>query len=202
MRSAFRTITAAAIGTALALTGLGAMAAVPAQLVTASSSFGVLAVPYTNGFGQPVPTLPSPYTTDDYFVSDHGFSLQSNASFSSAVVTFDLGSTLQLSDLSMSLLRGSPWTGSLPGLLSPADIANRLANTVAASTGSATMQQIDPLLLAAGDYVLEIRGRVTGSAGGSYGGVINVAAVPEPSGAVLALLGLSLLAVVGRRARR
>ena len=197
-----RAITLATIGTALCLAGSMAMAAVPAQVVTASGSFGALAAPYTNSLGQPVAVLPVPFTTADYFVSDYGFNLASNASFSSAVVTFDLGSILQLSDLSLSLLHGTPWTGALPGVLSAADIGHRLASTVVASSGTATTQQIDPLVLAAGDYVLEVRGRVTGSSGGSYGGVINVAAMPEPSGAALALAGLALLGVAGWRARR
>ena len=196
------TITLAAIGTALCLAGPMAMAAGAAQVVTASSSFGELASPYTSSFGRPVLALPGPFGSADYFVNDYGFSLASNASFSSAVVTFDLGSSLQLSDLSLSLLHGTPWSGSLPGVLSAADIAQRFANTVAASTGTAMTQQIDPLMLTAGDYVLEVRGRVTGSSGGSYGGVINVAAVPEPSGAALALAGLALLGVAGWRARR
>ena len=202
MLSDFRATTVAALGTALTLAGAAAMAAAPTQVVTASTSFGTLAAPYTNGFGQPVLALLAPYTAADYFVSDYGFSLTTSASFSSAVVTFDLGSILQLSNLSLSLLQGSPWSGSLPGVLSSADVATRLANTVAFGSGSGTTQQIDPLLLAVGDYVLEIRGRVTGSSGGSYGGVINVAAVPEPSGATLALAGLALLGVAGWRARR
>lgn len=197
-----RAITLATLGTALSLAGSMATAAVPAQVVTASSSFGALAAPYTNSFGQPEAVLPGAFTAADYFVSDYGFNLASNASFSSAVVTFDLGSILQLSNLSLSLLHGTPWIGSLPGVLSAADISHRLASTVAASTGTATTQQIDPLMLAAGDYVLEVRGRVTGNSGGSYGGVINVAAVPEPSGAALALAGLALLGVAGWRARR
>lgn len=202
MLSALRATTVAVLGTALTLAGVAAMAAGTAQVVTASSSFGTLAAPYTNGFGQPVLALPAPYTAADYFVSDYGFSLRSDATFSSAVVTFDLGSILQLSDLSLSLLQGSPWSGSRPGMLSSADIATRLANTVAFGTGSGTTQQIDPLMLIAGDYVLQISGRVTGSGGGSYGGVINVASVPEPSGASLALAGLALLGVAGWRAKR
>ena len=98
-----RTVAVAALCTALALAGPAAFAA-PAQVVTASTSFGVLAAPYTNGFGQPVLALPTPYSVADDFDGDYGFSLGSSASFSSAVVTFDLGSILQLSDLSLSLL--------------------------------------------------------------------------------------------------
>jgi len=53
MLAATRAFTVAAIGTALSLAGSVVMAAAPAQVVTASSSFGALAAPYTNGFGQP-----------------------------------------------------------------------------------------------------------------------------------------------------
>ena len=202
MPSVFRAISVASMGIALSFASSVAMATAPAQLVTASNSFGALTAPYTNGFGQPVLTLPAPYTPVDYFINDYGFSLGSSATFSSAVVTFDLGSVLQLSDLSLRLLHGAPWSGPLPGALSAVDIAARLANTVVVGSGSTTTRQIDPLTLAAGDYVLEISGRVTGNSGGSYGGVVNVAAVPEPSGAGLALAGLLLLVVARRRLKR
>jgi hypothetical protein len=61
------------------------------------------------------------------------------------------------------------------------------------------------LILPAGSYVLEFGGHITGSAGGSYAGVLNVgsvAAVPEPAGLLLALAGLAFLGLAGQRVRR
>lgn len=55
-----------------------------------------------------------------------------------------------------------------------------------------------PASLHAGTYVLEVRGTVAGSAGGSYSGVLNVAAVPVPAGLWLFGSALAALAAVRR----
>jgi hypothetical protein len=58
-------------------------------------------------------------------------------------------------------------------------------------------------LLAPGSYVLEIRGNVTGSAGGSYSGVLNLAPAPVPLPAALPLLlsGIGLFGVIRQQHR-
>jgi hypothetical protein len=64
------------------------------------------------------------------------------------------------------------------------------------NAGSATTGTINVLpwtSLPDGTYVLEIRGTVTGSAGGSYSGVLNVAPVPAPAALPMMLGGLGLL---------
>ena len=193
-------------GTCLALVlSLGcqfATAAEPAEVVVQASTFGLLTLPFSQGFSLSVAPLAQPFTSDDYFVSDYGFSIGSNASFNSAAVTFDLTSIFQISDFSVTLLKGQPWSGTTPGALSPAEIAARDSNVIAVSGGTSNTQMIDSVMLGVGDYVLEIRGHATGASGGSYGGLVNVAAVPEPTGAALVLAGLSVLGLVVRRRKR
>lgn len=69
------------------------------------------------------------------------------------------------------------------------------------ATGSGTFNMINTGL-SAGTYTLEVRGQVTGTAGGSYAGVINAAVVPEPSTYLLLALGLGLVAFQIRRQPR
>ena len=90
----------------------------------------------------------------------------------------------------------------MPTALNAGQIAARDASILASSWGSGTAQVINPMTLGAGDYVVQIRGQVTGQFGGSYAGVINVAPVPEPSGVVLALAGMGLLGFASLRAKR
>lgn len=193
--------TSIAVAAVLALSAAMANAA-PAEVVTASNTFGSLSLPYTNGFNQTLSPLQLPHATADYFLSDYGFSISSMGSFSSAVVTFNLGTILGLADLSFNLLSGMPWTGAVPTALSAGQIASRNASILASSWSSGGAQVISPMTLAAGDYTVQVRGRITGQFGGSYGGVLNVAAVPEPSAFAMALVGLGLLGFATRRARR
>ncbi|MYN25459.1 PEP-CTERM sorting domain-containing protein [Duganella sp. CY42W] len=53
--------------------------------------------------------------------------------------------------------------------------------------------------LASGSYYMEVKGKVLGTSGGSYGGTLNVAAVPEPETYGMLLAGLGLLGAVARR---
>jgi hypothetical protein len=58
---------------------------------------------------------------------------------------------------------------------------------------------IDPITLGVGNYVLEIRGDVTGTAGGGYAGVLNISPVPEPGEWALLLFGLGLMGFIAAR---
>jgi hypothetical protein len=165
-----------------------------ADVVTYVNNLGLVVLPYTTGFGHG--ETPS---GANFFVNDYSFSIGTSGSFSSAVVTINLIDILQISNLSASLIQGNAWTGAVPSTLSAVDTASRISNTLAFDNLGAI--SITPFTLNAGNYFLQVRGQATGSAGGSYGGVINIAAVPEPEGVLLALAGAGFLAFSLRRAR-
>jgi hypothetical protein len=60
--------------------------------------------------------------------------------------------------------------------------------------------QINPVMLTAGSYVLEISGVANGTLGGSYTGTLNFGSpVPLPAGLPLLLTGIATLAGFARR---
>lgn len=190
------------------LASAGAVQASPDYVITKSVDIGPLSQPYTSSLGESLTPFAAAFGSSDFFVADYGFSTAVAESFSAASVTFDLGNTLQLSNLSLSLLIGTAYAGPTPSTLSGSELTSIALRTVSTSVGDSTTQSLSMPLLPAGDYVIEVRGQVTGVAGGSYGGVMNLAApanisaVPEPRSALLAVLGAGLLGVVGRRRPR
>lgn len=67
-------------------------------------------------------------------------------------------------------------------------------------TVSATTVVLNPLTLSAGTYTLQIKGTVSGAAGGSYAGLLNIAPpVPEPETYAMLLCGMGLLGFIARR---
>ena len=191
------TLKTTVLGAVLALAGSAAMAA---NVMTQVQNFGTLGTPYSTFYGHTFTAANQPNTADTFY-DDYAFTVSAGA-FSSISATFDLGSLLQISNLSARLFVGTPWTGSTPGTLNSADLLQRWSTTVASGTGTGSVQSIDPISLGAGSYVLEVRGNVTGSSGGSYGGVFNLAPVPEPTGMALAFAGLGFLGLLGRRRKR
>jgi len=57
-------------------------------------------------------------------------------------------------------------------------------------------------LASANDYAFVVSGNVTGMLGGSYGGVLQAVAVPEPKGWLLMLAGVGMVGLMIERAKR
>ena len=74
-------------------------------------------------------------------------------------------------------------------------------NAFTASSTVPGLFTLDPVLLGAGPLTLTISGIVS-SAGGSYGGNLNVLAVPEPETYAMMLGGLGLLGFMARRRKK
>lgn len=183
-----RTVAGAAI-CAVTLVAVGTAQA--ADVVTQVINLGSPTLPFSTFYGHTFAT-PLPISSTDRFYDDYAFTV-SNASFSSVSATFNLGDLLNVANLSARLFAGTPWAGSTPGTLSAIDLQSRWSSTVASGTGTGTYQVVSPTTLALGQYVLEVRGNVTGTFGGSYGGVLNLTPVPESSGALMALAGFGFL---------
>jgi hypothetical protein len=96
---------------------------------------------------------------------------------------------------SLPVLGNSP-----PGLKSGGAIGGWSA-PISFSAGSeqTSLTVLNDVMLGSGTYVLEVRGDVIGTAGGSYSGLLNVAPVPVPAALPLMLSGLGLLGGVVRK---
>lgn len=141
------------------------------------------------------------FATTDTFYDTYTFTVPT-AGFSSFTASLELGNFLAISNLSSRLYSGTPVAagtvfGGNPALIKPWS-ANE-TNTAGVAAGSGLFNMISVPTLAAGTYTLEVRGQVAGTAGGAYAGVINVAAVPEPSSYLMLGLGLGLMALRIRR---
>ena len=118
--------------------------------------------------------------------------------------TINLGDVAAIDDLQVRLYSvvGNPV---LPVLNAPSgNVIDAWSTAINFSPGmTGTIDVIPWTTLTAGTYVLEVRGNVTGSAGGSYSGVLNLSPVPLPAALPLLLSGLGFLgAAVRRRAMR
>ncbi len=68
-----------------------------------------------------------------------------------------------------------------------------------AGTESGEISALSDVMLGAGTYVLEVRGDVVGTSGGSYSGNLNLSPVPLPAALPLLLSGLGLLGGLVRK---
>ena len=199
MRTCIRSLGPIAGLTAVLL--LAAPLAHASNVLTKVTSFGTVGLPFTTGYSSTL--TPAQVTPTDLFYEDYRFTV-ADGTFSSVSATFDLGQIFSIANLSARLLVDPDPTSmpTTPWALTASSVLQRWSNAVASGMGTGSVQAINPYSLAAGSYIFEVRGNVTGAAGGSYGGVFNIAAVPEVDGMLMAIAGIALLGLFGRGRRR
>lgn len=159
---------------------------------------------YGNSFGNLTTTLYTPSTGPSAginfeFYDDYVFTI-TGSNVNSVTSTINLGNILAIDNLQARLYNASS-NPSLPVLGTPVGgVIDAWSSSVSAGSNTITIALLDTNLLSAGTYVLEIRGSVSGSAGGSYSGVLNVEQVPVPASAWL--MGSAILGLVGVTRRR
>lgn len=204
-----RKLTPAALAS-LVLVGLFHGSVQAAPISSKQTTLGAIgspasAVPFGNGFtvvnGVVSSVGGNSFSSADTFYDTYTFSVPASG-LNSFVASLDLGTLLSIANLSSRLYAGAPQTAGMsmagnPDLISAWSTGQSNLSTVANGSGQFNMMNVPTL--AAGTYTLEVRGQVVGSSGGAYAGVINVAAVPEPTTYLMLGLGLAVMALQIRR---
>ncbi len=166
----------------------------------------VLSVPASYTFGQTFSanTTLIPSTSFDFY-DDYLFTVTA-ANVNASAITIDLGTTSQISNLDVRLFS---WNGTVEN---PTTAGSTTTNRITLGSPSSTPFQGNPnpfaggsfvalptQNLAAGTYVLQVRGVINGSAGGAYSGTVNTAPIPVPAAFPLLISGLGMLGLFRRR---
>jgi len=153
---------------------------------------------YANSFTAPTTPFEAPFSAwgfYDAFVFTVG-----GSQASSVTTTINLGTMLGISNLQERLYSANVGdTAPILGLPPAAGGPGYFLAWTTPLAGSGEVAVLQSAALAPGTYVLEIRGQVVGSAGGSYAGVLNVTPVPLPAGLPLLFCGIGLLGGLIRR---
>jgi len=169
--------------------GLSALVALSGQATASTTDLGPQTAPSSLFYGN---TFSAP---QNQFYDDFMFSIPA-ATVNSITATISLGNFFGIDNLQSRLYSGTVTTTGVPsGLL------QAWSTAIPLSFGglSGMVAVIDPITLGVGNYVLEIRGDVTGTAGGGYAGVLNISPVPEPGEWALLLFGLGLMGFIAAR---
>jgi hypothetical protein len=133
------------------------------------------------------------------FYDDFEFTVASST-IDAVSSTIDLKQLLQVDNLQMRVYTAAgnstlpalgPVNGLQAGWSTPVNFI--------AGTESGEFSALSDVMLGAGTYVLEIRGDVVGTSGGSYSGNLNLSPVPLPAALPLLLSGLGLLGGLVRK---
>lgn len=199
------------LGSVIALMSIGSAVASSVLLSDTTTSMGTmssgadttLAVPgsytYADTFGAGIGTGATSSTHHAGFYDDFVFTI-SGGTADTVASTIDLGNTLEIDGLRAALFTYTPGQ-SVPSAGSP--LAPGWSVPFNSGATSGTISVIAPITLSAGTYVLEVLGTVSGSAGGSYSGTLNLAPapVPLPAGLPLLLSGIAGLGLWTRRTK-
>lgn len=171
-----------------------------------SGSPNVLTVPGSYDYSHTIGASNAPFTipgsvSGTYplgfeFYDDYIFQV-TGAVANNVTSTISLNNLLGLSNLQARIYSYTtlPQIGPVGGL-----VAQSWGTMFSCGTGCSGEQVIvNNTLLAPGTYVLEIRGIVTGTVSGSYGGALNVAPIPVPASAWLFGSALGIIGLARRR---
>ena len=171
------------------------------------SDLGTLNVPFTISYGDsftsPQPAVgTSPYTFTDAYT----FTIGGTAAYDSFTATINLGNILSIANFQAALFNGTPLAAQFGGTGAGSHIGftgstSGAVTGLAWTAGSGGFITLSAPSLAAGAYTLEVRGKVNGTNGGSYAGVMNLAPVPEASNVALMLAGIGVFGVLAVRRR-
>jgi len=168
---------------------------------TGANTVNVVSSPGTAIYGNALPggltnLLPPPDSVAGYNFYDDFIINIPTAGVNSVSSTINLGSLLSMSVLQVRLYAGDAPT------LSPPSVIDGWSTPISAGGDNGIVSVLPLTTLSAGDYVLEIRGLADGSAGGSYSGALNVAAVPLPPSILLLAPALGGFGLIRHRKAR
>ena len=156
-----------------------------------------LSVPISDTYGRTFlqPTVPiagSPGAGFGFY-DDFLFHI-TGAVANSVTSTISLGDLLGINNLQVRLY-SVLGNSTLPVLGTPVNLIDLWSTELNFTQGNTTtsVTVLPPTGLNPGTYVLEVRGNVVGSNGGSYAGTLNLAPIPLPGALALLLSGLGLL---------
>jgi hypothetical protein len=138
-------------------------------------------------------------STNYNFYEDYEFAVASST-IDAVSSTIDLKNLLQVDNLQIRVYAAAgnsppvvtgPVNGLQAGWSKPVDFV--------AGTESGEFSALSDVMLGAGTYVLEVRGDVVGTSGGSYSGNLNLSPVPLPAALPMLLSGLGLLGGLVRK---
>jgi hypothetical protein len=154
---------------------------------------------YSRSFNSPTTQIGS---TGFGFYDDFVFTV-STATADAITSTIDFANVLGVNNLQTRLYNfsGNP---NLPVLGAPVGGAiEAWSSTFNLAPGTNEIVNVLPMtMLSAGTYVLEVRGNVVGSSGGSYSGNLNLVPTPLPAALPLLLSGIGLLGAAVRRSAK
>jgi hypothetical protein len=192
------------LGSAVALAAsLCALSANAQTAAVGPGDQGLLNVPFTISYGD---SFNAPQTAVGpanlySFYDAYTFTIGNAAAYDSFTATINLGTVLNIANLQAALFNGQALQGPGSHIGYTGGAAGGVVSGLAWNSGSGGFITLSSNSLAAGTYTLEVRGKVNGTSGGSYAGVMNLAPVPEASNVALMLAGFGAFGVLAARRR-
>ncbi len=159
---------------------------------------------YGNSLGALANTLYTSGGIDFNFYDDYKFTVTGSTA-NSVTSTINIAGIFAIDNLQARLFSASGNTA--PVLGAPAGCPGASCSLVTpwgatnSAAGGVSYTVLNDAMLNPGTYVLQLRGSVSGSQGGSYAGVLNVAPVPVPSALWLITSAVAGLGTIGRKRR-